>query len=99
MNRLHRLCERTERFISVVVHMPPGIIPAHAGNTTAAAKPNTCDRDHPRACGEHRLIDSSRIGLSGSSPRMRGTPPIIPKFDVHEGIIPAHAGNTSEVEF
>ena len=51
-------------------------------------------RDHPRVCGEHFTANASGGLITGSSPRMRGTPikplgePWLP------GIIPAYAGNT-----
>ena len=73
------------------------------------------DRDHPRACGEHRRHRCFLESRQGSSPRMRGTRAIIwagfvlggssPRMrgtlgglvaGLHdEGIIPAHAGNTT----
>ena len=71
-----------------------GIIPAHAGNTHAAANGYEPGRDHPRACGEHRMSIVSTAPLVGSSPRMRGTPGLRQLGDVVDGIIPAHAGNT-----
>ena len=71
-----------------------GIIPAHAGNTSPANPPSSPARDHPRACGEHRMSIVSTAPLVGSSPRMRGTLGLrlgrVPVL----GIIPAHAGNT-----
>ena len=51
-----------------------GIIPAHAGNTLPAATSEEMSRDHPRACGEHFCLFFLFLGVSGSSPRMRGTP-------------------------
>ena len=51
-----------------------GIIPAHAGNTASASTRNPIQWDHPRACGEHPGSDWLVLMLSGSSPRMRGTP-------------------------
>ena len=71
-----------------------GIIPAYAGNTHDGTTIQLHCRDHPRVCGEHCLIDSSRIGLSGSSPRMRGTPAADSASGALRGIIPAYAGNT-----
>ena len=72
-----------------------GIIPAHAGNTLFFLFLGVSFWDHPRACGEHgRNVLSYSVEL-GSSPRMRGTlRKIEPKFAI-DGIIPAHAGNTS----
>ena len=54
-------------------HVEAGIIPAYAGNTSAASLSRSLFRDHPRVCGEHRLFDAGFRGHVGSSPRMRGT--------------------------
>ena len=53
--------------------------------------PNT---DHPRACGELCTLSTRLSGVSGSSPRMRGT--LIEGQEGHRlwRIIPAHAGNS-----
>ena len=53
--------------------------------------------DHPRACGELWSSDSLKLADTGSSPRMRGTrrrrsPPLSAAR-----IIPAHAGNSTQV--
>ncbi len=72
----------------------PGIIPAHAGNTNSAAPKDSSDRDHPRACGEHRLHGIAKDYCRGSSPRMRGTRRASRIPHMQDGIIPAHAGNT-----
>ena len=74
-----------------------GIIPAHAGNTWGRGHNGGKRWDHPRACGEHALMDATHGDLPGSSPRMRGT-----LYDAVadcgvQGIIPAHAGNTVEL--
>ena len=71
-----------------------GIIPAHAGNTAMPIYWNVCDRDHPRARGEHSIMRSRFSVLVGSSPRMRGTPSADWADRRCWGIIPAHAGNT-----
>ena len=71
-----------------------GIIPAYAGNTKPMLIWWMSPRDHPRVCGEHRLIGGRRHGAVGSSPRMRGTPRLKPSFPTIIGIIPAYAGNT-----
>ena len=72
-----------------------GIIPADAGNTGPAMPRCTVGRDHPRGCGEHKRRNSLKEKVSGSSPRMRGTP--LPSFRRcnHRRIIPADAGNTA----
>ena len=51
-----------------------GIIPAHAGNTHGTSSAGSqSPSDHPRACGEHYMSSGLNTGLTGSSPRMRGT--------------------------
>ena len=52
-------------------------------------------RDHPRACGEHELPELRQAAIRGSSPRMRGTLGARAERLQQQGIIPAHAGNTS----
>ena len=71
-----------------------GIIPACAGNTTPAEACAASDRDHPRMCGEHRLLDSKKNDVAGSSPHVRGTLAISPYPRFRLRIIPACAGNT-----
>ena len=72
----------------------PGIIPACAGNTPS---PRTCRadcRDHPRMCGEHRMMAFCHIWRPGSSPHVRGTHCEQAAVRSSSGIIPACAGNT-----
>ena len=71
-----------------------GIIPAYAGNTKPMLIWWMSPRDHPRVCGEHRLIGGRRHGAVGSSPRMRGTPLGNADLSGANLIIPAYAGNT-----
>ena len=71
-----------------------GIIPAYAGNTSSSRKRLWMRGDHPRVCGEHRILFEIGAGRQGSSPRMRGTH-ILPRGILPVGgIIPAYAGNT-----
>ena len=51
-----------------------GIIPAHAGLTPARNLQHSIAQDHPRACGAHTQLDHKKIIMTGSSPRMRGSP-------------------------
>ena len=83
-SRLH------ERLYSAVI----GIIPAHAGLTTCATWAGSSARDHPRACGAHRVAQILFSPAQGSSPRMRGSPVGIARNLFLLGIIPAHAGLT-----
>ena len=79
-------CSRTQRWM--------GIIPAYAGSTLPSGPSLPCGRDHPRVCGEHIGRYSIRIPRQGSSPRMRGAPPISLSSAATAGIIPAYAGST-----
>ena len=74
----------------------PGIIPAYAGNTRTTIRRPSDTRDHPRVCGEHCIVTMMESLATGSSPRMRGTPWLIPNLRITEGIIPAYAGNTPD---
>ena len=74
---------------------PMGIIPAHAGLTRPRSWMIACLRDHPRACGAHfQHLPQSRHVI-GSSPRMRGSQLVKESAHKYDGIIPAHAGLTS----
>ena len=71
-----------------------GIIPAHAGNTTAFDGEAGMSKDHPRTCGEHWGRTYLDLPEGGSSPHMRGTHVVVFPKIAQLGIIPAHAGNT-----
>ena len=49
-----------------------GIIPACAGSTTWSCVRRRSRRDHPRMCGEHRLMPPLASIRPGSSPHVRG---------------------------
>ena len=72
-----------------------GIIPAYAGNTCRRLPRIRLPWDHPRVCGEHDDMPLHCDELTGSSPRMRGTPADVTNLALWVGIIPAYAGNTS----
>ena len=71
-----------------------GIIPAYAGSTRLSLINNVLIRDHPRVCGEHRLLYLFRFRFRGSSPCMRGALVVEVAGDGDAGIIPAYAGST-----
>ena len=71
-----------------------GIIPACAGNTCRRWRRSAAPWDHPRVCGEHFAMYQLGGWLSGSSPRVRGTPVLVVRDFDALGIIPACAGNT-----
>ena len=70
------------------------IIPADAGNTFVIPSHKVEKKDHPRGCGEHASGHPNCLCVTGSSPRMRGTPPFTLDSILRNGIIPADAGNT-----
>ena len=69
-------------------------IPAHAGNTRGSAPRWNSWAVHPRARGEHRMKAAQSSGLTGSSPRTRGTRGARRPAPARVRFIPAHAGNT-----
>ena len=75
-------------------YLPVGIIPACAGNTRRRLHSILSTRDHPRVCGEHLGLAHDYEVVSGSSPRVRGTPTRWNRPPRGGGIIPACAGNT-----
>ena len=74
-------------------HRERRIIPAYAGNASAASSVHTLRSDHPRVCGERTTAVSVWIRHTGSSPRMRGTHLTGHAEGKHARIIPAYAGN------
>ncbi len=70
-------------------------IPAPAGNTCRVWCPGAADPVHPRACGEHYFAFFFSAVATGSSPRLRGTPPREALGRLAERFIPAPAGNTT----
>ena len=61
---------------------PTRIIPAHAGQTTKAARDLAKTPDHPRACGANATGSPDYTEGDGSSPRMRGKPHHFPSFQL-----------------
>ena len=75
-------------------HGRGGLIPAHAGKTTAAGADPPRRRAHPRSRGENtRTSNPSRVH-AGSSPLTRGKLPQCSMSCSFSGLIPAHAGKT-----
>ena len=90
---------RGTRVEMVLRQIPPGIIPAYAGNTCIFQGRKAILWDHPRVCGEHIPVRGLARIIAGSSPRMRGTHSAILTDMSSGGIIPAYAGNTDDVAF
>ncbi|SUB01577.1 Domain of uncharacterised function (DUF2825) [Pannonibacter phragmitetus] len=69
-------------------------IPACAGNTHKRTKRGHLSAVHPRVCGEHARRVKPTCAPAGSSPRVRGTPPLVLPPPNAARFIPACAGNT-----
>ena len=76
-----------------------GIIPACAGSTFTTIDNGGILRDHPRMCGEHKVMVSVASIEEGSSPHVRGAPRRSRPARAVVGIIPACAGSTSSAAF
>ncbi len=70
-------------------------IPAPAGNTRHYSRRSQPRAVHPRTRGEHAFLCMRSAENHGSSPHPRGTRASTFLHCVHEGFIPAPAGNTS----
>ena len=75
-----------------------GLIPTYAGNTMREPRGRLCRRAHPHVCGEHGSLYRRMGTQPGSSPRMRGTPPVSLRLPYRHGLIPTYAGNTLELD-
>ena len=75
------------------------LIPAHAGKTDSLRHHSRTARAHPRACGENAFFVGMSSGVVGSSPRMRGKHMLNDDNIPTWGLIPAHAGKTTAIEF
>ena len=74
---------------------PPSrrFIPACAGNAFVWRPKASRRTVHPRVCGERTVLAVSKSIWSGSSPRVRGTPPCLSVVVARLRFIPACAGN------
>jgi len=70
-------------------------IPTPVGNTNEVAHRQNSGSVHPHACGEHSSSVVSGIALTGSSPRLWGTPSVRAGRRAILRFIPTPVGNTS----
>ena len=71
-----------------------GITPAYAGKSALQLCTDSCSRDHPRVCGEKRLMVVMEYAAVGSPPRMRGKVQAPVQYPGRSGITPAYAGKS-----
>ena len=71
-----------------------GLIPAHAGKTSAPARERGRPSAHPRSRGENEISLRSPSSRRGSSPLTRGKRQPTRRARRPKGLIPAHAGKT-----
>ena len=71
-----------------------GLIPAHAGKTSAASAPAGDPGAHPRSRGENMGPNLAKAWIKGSSPLTRGKREVAKVRGCDLGLIPAHAGKT-----
>ena len=98
--RLPRPCHRGSsprvRGTAVVIGEPAALkrfIPACAGNRSGPRRGRGHQAVHPRVCGEQILGTLGIGGVTGSSPRVRGTVDMALGIPASPRFIPACAGN------
>ena len=75
----------------------PGITPARAGKRSRSISETVASWDHPRACGEKKLVEFGQHFVEGSPPRVRGKD-VQSDVDLHgAGITPARAGKSPKL--
>ena len=79
--------------IAAVLDIHARFIPACAGNGPVGGRDRAMRSVHPRVCGERRGMESARLGMRGSSPRVRGTGQQLGQQLIGGRFIPACAGN------
>ena len=75
----------------------PRITPADAGKTDGVRKRGEFAEDHPRGCGENRLVSNAAGFDLGSPPRMRGKLICVMPCSTVDRITPADAGKTKGI--
>ena len=70
------------------------ITPACAGNSDGYVPRPKSARDHPRVCGEQRILFEGEEDGGGSPPRVRGTDSARNAVEATARITPACAGNS-----
>ena len=71
-----------------------GITPAYAGKRSPALFPLRSPEDHPRVCGEKKVMRGAKDKRMGSPPHVRGKAGYWVKDAQGRGITPACAGKS-----
>ena len=80
--------------LGVVAVLQRRNIPAYAGKTYLRYRPRSIFKEHPRVCGENRLVHPRESARAGTSPRMRGKLKWVCRIRLMSRNIPAYAGKT-----
>ena len=72
-----------------------GITPAGAGKTASCKGLSIPNSDHPRRCGENKMVETWQPVKHGSPPQVRGKRPVLHRPLRQRGITPAGAGKTA----
>ena len=75
-------------------HSPGRITPARAGKSSRTPPALRGGKDHPRVCGEKRLVQWGRTTILGSPPHVRGKVHSQDCVLLRQGITPAYAGKS-----
>ena len=75
------------------------ITPAYAGKSKSTFIGQSPAEDHPRVCGEKRVLSSPSFAKIGSPPRMRGKEGVALLSGQIVGITPAYAGKRAAANF
>ena len=85
--------KRGTDFVNIKIGSFPRFIPAQAGNRPSPPSKRPWLAVHPRASGEQVASARSLSVTGGSSPRKRGTEPLLKLQKLDRRFIPAQAGN------
>ena len=85
---------RGKRVSAIGFGAHPGLIPAHAGKTTAHTTAHPASQAHPHSRGENTARMIAAELEAGSSPLTRGKHRAVRRAGRQRGLIPTHAGKT-----
>ncbi|CAB1083928.1 hypothetical protein D1AOALGA4SA_11462 [Olavius algarvensis Delta 1 endosymbiont] len=81
-----------------VAHKQDRFIPTPVGNTGRSRCWSASSPVHPHACGEHGRVNTGSKVMSGSSPRLWGTPAVAGMPGTKNRFIPTPVGNTTSIK-